>query len=89
MSLQKTTLKRRTDTIVKLSKWYMSQLGYANNESVILMKFSSLAVPEIIKMITANGWGQWRKFHQNDISVSREENFIKMTFPFLCRSWGV
>ena len=76
MSLQKTTLKRRTDTIVKLSKLYMSQLGYANNESVILiLKFSSLAVPEIIKMITANG-------------VS-EENFIKMTFPFLSRSWGV
>ena len=42
-----------------------------NENVVILMKFSLLAAPEVVKMTTSG--------------VTSDENFVKMTFPFQCR----
>ena len=45
-------------------------MSVTESENIILTKFSSLAVPEVVKMTTSD--------------VASDENFVNMPFPFQC-----
>ena len=58
--------------------WYIEKLdngffvvteGVLKKYVAIMMKYSSLAAPEVAK-VTSQRWSQRWKFHQNDISIS-------------------
>ena len=64
-------LLRRKDTITFVASWLMwcqNILAIHWKRNVILMKFSSLAVLEVVILTTS--------------SAASDENFINMTFPF-------
>ena len=54
---------------------------HRNENVVILTAFWSLAASQVIKMTTSNA-AKWRKFHQNDISVS--VMIVKPHKPIFC-----